>query len=210
MSFQASIPHRPRQVGCTFQWRPACLHNLPPRGHQRGNWRKRWMKSVSNVVNTCPRSPFQVLNLHGFFEDFLCPSNDIFVINKDNVGTGAYVSLAVKSRCVPEESNRENCIFGQYAWVKRSFGTGNHNQVTWLPGAFYALVHQRLFPCTSLYISPNPMNVPAWLYKKIQLRPTASHSSSKTKTHLVRWQAIIWTNDGKFTDAYIRHSASMS
>ena len=25
-----------------------------------------------------------------------------------------------------------------------------------------------------------------------------------------RWQAIIWTNDGKFTEAYMRHSASMS
>ena len=25
-----------------------------------------------------------------------------------------------------------------------------------------------------------------------------------------RWQAIIWTNDGKFTDAYMRHLASMS
>ena len=25
-----------------------------------------------------------------------------------------------------------------------------------------------------------------------------------------RRQAIIWTNDGKFTDAYMRHSASMS
>ena len=26
----------------------------------------------------------------------------------------------------------------------------------------------------------------------------------------IRRQAIIWTNDGKFTDAYMRHSASMS
>ena len=25
-----------------------------------------------------------------------------------------------------------------------------------------------------------------------------------------RWQAIIWTNDGQFTDAYMHHSASMS
>ena len=25
-----------------------------------------------------------------------------------------------------------------------------------------------------------------------------------------RWQAIIWPNDGKITDAYMRHSASMS
>ena len=25
-----------------------------------------------------------------------------------------------------------------------------------------------------------------------------------------RWQAIIWSNDGKFTDAYMRRSASMS
>ena len=24
-----------------------------------------------------------------------------------------------------------------------------------------------------------------------------------------RWQAIIWTNDGKFTDAYMSHSPSM-
>ena len=26
----------------------------------------------------------------------------------------------------------------------------------------------------------------------------------------IRRQAIIWTNDGKFIDAYMRHSASMS
>ena len=26
----------------------------------------------------------------------------------------------------------------------------------------------------------------------------------------VKKEAIIWTNDGKFTDAYMRHSASMS
>ena len=26
----------------------------------------------------------------------------------------------------------------------------------------------------------------------------------------IRRQAIIWTNDGKITDAYMRHSASMS
>ena len=25
-----------------------------------------------------------------------------------------------------------------------------------------------------------------------------------------RWQAIIWTNDGKLTDAYMHHSASLS
>ena len=25
-----------------------------------------------------------------------------------------------------------------------------------------------------------------------------------------RRQAIVWTNDGKFTDAYMRHSAAMS
>ena len=25
-----------------------------------------------------------------------------------------------------------------------------------------------------------------------------------------RRQAIVWTNDGKFTDAYLRHSALMS
>ena len=27
---------------------------------------------------------------------------------------------------------------------------------------------------------------------------------------LIRQQAIIWTNDGLITDAYMRHSASMS
>ena len=25
-----------------------------------------------------------------------------------------------------------------------------------------------------------------------------------------KWQAIIWTNEGKFTDEYMRHSASKS
>ena len=27
---------------------------------------------------------------------------------------------------------------------------------------------------------------------------------------LTRWQAIIWTNNGKIADAYMGHSASMS
>ena len=38
--------------------RPACLHKLLPRGHQRGNWRKPWMKDVSNSI--CPTNTIQV------------------------------------------------------------------------------------------------------------------------------------------------------
>ena len=36
------------------------------------------------------------------------------------------------------------------------------------------------------------------------------HIGSDNGLAPTRRQAIIWTNDGKFTDAYMRHSASMS
>ena len=46
------------------------------------------------------------------------------------------------------------------------------------------------------------------LVPRIQL--TIFHIGSDNGLAPVRQQAIIWTNDGKFTDAYMRHSASMS
>ena len=39
---------------------------------------------------------------------------------------------------------------------------------------------------------------------------TISSIGSDDGLALTRRQAIIWTNNGKFTDAYVRHSASMS
>ena len=37
-----------------------------------------------------------------------------------------------------------------------------------------------------------------------------SITGSDNGLELTRWQAIIWSNGGKFTEAYMRHSASMS
>ena len=36
------------------------------------------------------------------------------------------------------------------------------------------------------------------------------HNRSDNDLAPTRWQAIIWTNDGYLTDAYMRHSASVS
>ena len=43
--------------------------------------------------------------------------------------------------------------------------------------------------------------------KQIDLLPIIGSDNGLAPT---RRQAIIWTNDGKLTDAYMRHSASMS
>ena len=60
-----------------------------------------------------------------------------------------YVSLTIISRCAPEESKHTKLyIWSMFTWVKRTFGTGNPNRVTWLPVRFmhlrtsiYFLVH---------------------------------------------------------------------
>ena len=52
------------------EWPPACLHELLPKIHQSGNWRKPQMKDVSNLISICPTKPIQVWNLHGFFKYF--------------------------------------------------------------------------------------------------------------------------------------------
>ena len=61
------------------------------------------------------------------------------------------------------------------------------------------------------------MNENVWISVKISLNfvpkgsvnkyPIIGSDNGKAPT---RRQAIIWTNDGQFTDAYMRHSASMS
>ena len=45
-------------------------------------------------------------------------------------------------------------------------------------------------------------------FLRVQL--TIFHQGSDNGLAPTRRQAIIWSNDGKFTDAYMRHSASMS
>ena len=89
VNFHTSMPHRSPasevHASVVTERPPGCLHKFLPRGHQRGNWRKPWMKDVSNLINICHTNPSQVLNLHGMFWTFcLCPSNDIFDINKTN------------------------------------------------------------------------------------------------------------------------------
>ena len=48
------------------------------------------------------------------------------------------------------------------------------------------------------------LNENVWISVKISLKFVGPINN------IHRRQAIIWTNDGKFTDAYMRHSASMS
>ena len=57
------------------------------------------------------------------------------------------------------------------------------------------------------------MNKNAWILIKISLKfvPKGRINNIPALVQaLTRWQAIIWTNDGSFTDAYMRHSSSMS
>ena len=49
------------------------------------------MEEVPNLINICPMNLIQILNLHGFYEDFVCvlqmiPLTKIFKID---IGTGA-------------------------------------------------------------------------------------------------------------------------
>ena len=60
------------------------------------------------------------------------------------------------------------------------------------------------------------LNENVWIPIKISLKfvpkgPINKYSSISSDNGLApaRRQAIIWTNDGLFTDAYMRHSASM-
>ena len=58
------------------------------------------------------------------------------------------------------------------------------------------------------------LNENAWIPVKISLKyvPKSPINNIPTLVQIMpdRRQAIIWTNDGWFTDAYMRHSASMS
>ena len=52
-------------------WPPACLHKIPPRGHQRGNWRNPRGFQLNQYMSYKPHSCF---NLHGNFWRFcFCP-----------------------------------------------------------------------------------------------------------------------------------------
>ena len=76
ISSQTPIPHRLWQVGCTLQWSLMSGHQHVCKSyhkrHQRRNWRKTRMEDVANLINICHTNPIQVLNLHRFFEDFVC------------------------------------------------------------------------------------------------------------------------------------------
>ena len=50
--------------------------------------------------------------------------------------------------------------------------------------------------------------IPIKLHRRVQLK----HSSTGSDNGLtpLRRQAIIWNNDGYFTDAYMRHSSSLA
>ena len=63
------------------EWPPAGLHNLLPREHQRGNWRKSWMKDFPTTFfsNICPTNPIQVLNQYGNFQNYVCVLQMIFL-----------------------------------------------------------------------------------------------------------------------------------
>ena len=61
------------------------------------------------------------------------------------------------------------------------------------------------------------LNENVWILTKISIKfvpqgEVNNHDSttgSDNGSVLARWQAIAWTNDGKFTDAYMRRSASV-
>ena len=46
------------------------------------------MEDVPNLINICATNPIKVLNLHEFFEDFVC-ALEMIVWTKNDVGTGA-------------------------------------------------------------------------------------------------------------------------
>ena len=59
------------------------------------------------------------------------------------------------------------------------------------------------------------MNENVWIPIKISQKfvPKGPINTIPALVQIMAWrrpQAIIWTNDGKFTDTYMRHSASMS
>ena len=113
MSFQTSIPLRPIQVRCTFQWplsghqQVSCTLEWSLRGHQhilfnhsqrtsKGNSRKPRMKEVSNFINICRTNSIQVLNQHEHFrKKILCPSNAIF--GKTKINQCWYLGPAAKT-----------------------------------------------------------------------------------------------------------------
>ena len=95
-----------------------------------------------------------------------------------------YVSLTIISRCVADESNTGNCIFDQYTWVRRTFGTGKSQPSNLTSGTFYAFAHQRLFPCTFPLIR--------WAYlcdspKKFHRGRRRFTPHGITQPHFVRW-----------------------
>ena len=60
-------------------------------------------------------------------------------------------------------------------------------------------------------------NEKVWILIKISLKfvPKGPINNIPALDQIMAWRrpgnkAIIWSNDGKFTDAYMRHSASMS
>ena len=54
------------------------------------------------------------------------------------------------------------------------------------------------------------LNENVWIPVKISLKYVPKGPINNIPTLVDRRQAIIWANDGWFTDAYMRHSASMS
>ena len=89
--------------------------------------------------------------------------------------------------CVADESNTDNCMFHQYTWVKRTFGTGKFQPSNLTSSAFYVFAHQRLFPCTFPPIQ--------WVYLRDSTRKcnrgwrrVPPHGI--TQPHLVRWQGL--------------------
>ena len=56
------------------------------------------------------------------------------------------------------------------------------------------------------------LNEDIWISMNISPKFVPQYSSIGSDNGLVpiRWQAIIWINDRKFTDAYMRHSTAVS
>ena len=50
-----------------------------------------------------------------------------------------------------------------------------------------------------------------WIKISLKFIPKFGNNNIPALVQIMAWrQAIIWTNDGQFTNTYMRHSASMS
>ena len=90
------------------------------------------MEDVLNLINICPTNPIQVLNLHGFFEDFVCVLQMILLQKKNKcwywsprAKTGSLqgikqtqvINPKVSRGCPPLTANHISADCGKFTWT---------------------------------------------------------------------------------------------